>query len=398
MKMITLSLTLLLGIILTASAYAAEPNATKTQGDFVFDLYRIVAKDKANENVAVSPYCAELLLDFVRTGAAGETKSEIDKVLGRTDPIKWNEAIADSPLTVVTALWTQHGYPILPDFLQTAQKEFGASVKQADFSGNANEAVKQINAWCSEKTKEKIPVLFEKLNATTRCVLVGGIHFAADWKVPFEKDATIEGTFVLADDIKVKTPMMSQRGQMKYGETDETHILELPYKNNGYAMLLLLPKDSAQFVQWELEMTAEKLDAVRKTMKAEEVDLRMPRFTMESDLVLNEPLKQLGMPTAFSRDADFSKITGLTDLYLSEVQQKSFVKVDETGTEAAAVTGAVITVKSTLRDTKSFYANRPFLYVIVKGNTILFLGRFVKPDMDEPFVDPNLSGEGGVFS
>jgi serpin B len=132
-------------------------------------------------------------------------------------------------------------------------------------------------------------------------------------------------------------------------------------------------------------------------MQPEQVDLRMPRFTMECDLVLNEPLKQLGMPTAFSRDADFSNIDGLTDLYLSEVRQKVFVKVDETGTEAAAVTGARIAVKSAPLNVKVFYADRPFVFAIVKENTILFWGRFAKPDAEKPFIDPDLDGEGGAF-
>jgi len=180
-------------------------------------------------------------------------------------------------------------------------------------------------------------------------------------------------------------------------------ILKNLYQNDGYAMLLLLPKDAARFAKWEMEMTAETWETLRNAMNPVQVDLRMPRFTMESDLALNEPLKQLGMPTAFSQGADFSKIDGLTDLYLSEVRQKTFVKVDETGTEAAAATGAVIAVKSIQLDIKPFYANRPFVYGIVKDNTILFLGRFVQPDLEpepepaRPFVDPGLDGEGGAF-
>ena len=385
---------LIFGFVLTTSGCAAEQNS---QANFVFDLYQAVAKEKSGENITISPFGAEHLLDFVRSGSAGETLAEIEKVLGKTEPGQWNEPASDGPLTIAAALWTQHGHPILPEFQETAREQFGASVEQVDFSSNPGEAVRQINDWCSEKTNGKIPTLFDQLEATTRCVLAGAIHFAADWKTPFSKELTKDGSFTLLDGTKVKTSMMHQSEKMKYGETDETLVLELPYQNDGYAMLLLLPKDAARFAKWEAEMTLEKWEALRNAMKSEQVDLRMPRFTMESDLTLNEPLKQMGMPTAFGQGADFSKIDGLTDLYLSEVRQKTFVKVNETGTEAAAATGAVIAVKSALLDVKPFYADRPFVYAIVKGDTILFLGRFVQPVV-APFVDPGLDGEGGAFN
>lgn len=404
MKTLILPLMLTIGIAFAVSGSVEETtgtdapprNETKMQADFVFDFYRTVAKNKRDENLAVSPYGAEQLLDFVRTGAAGKMRTEIDHVVGPATPDKWNKT-SEGPLTTAAALWIQQEHPILPEFLKAAREEFGASAEHADFTGNADETVKRINAWYSEKTNGKIPALFDRLGETTRCVLAGAVHFAADWNIPFDKDATTLGAFSLEDGTKVKTNMMSRTGSMKYVENDAVCVLELPYKNDGYAMLLLLPKTSDMFVDVETGLTSEKLTAWRSAMKTEQIDLRMPRFTTESDLVLNEPLKRLGMPTAFSRDADFSKIDGLTDLYLSEVRQKTFVRVDETGTEAAAATGAVIAVKSAMLEVKPFYADRPFLYAIIKENTVLFLGRFVKPDTEKPFVDPGLSGEGGSF-
>ena len=138
MKTITLSMLLFAVSIIVA----ANSNA----GDFAFGLYGAVAKEKPIDNVTVSPYCAELLLDFVRSGTAGETKTEIDKVLGRTG-VQWTATSANSPLTTAAALWTQQGFSILPTFLETARKEFGASVEQTDFANNAADAVRRINAW-----------------------------------------------------------------------------------------------------------------------------------------------------------------------------------------------------------------------------------------------------------
>jgi len=274
---------------------------------------------------------------------------------------------------------------------------FGSSVEGADFTNNSADAVRRINKWCSDKTKGKITSLFDSLDASTRSVLAGAIHFAADWKVPFRKEITMDDNFTSLDGKVVKTKLMSQSERMRYGETGETLIVELPYKNEGYAMLLLLPKDPAQFSDWESKLTAEALQTLHAGMAPAQVDLRMPRFTVESELGLNETLKKLGMPTAFRMEADFSRISGKKDLYLSEVRQKTFVKVDEIGTEAASVTGAVIATKMALQ-TKPFYANRPFLYLIVKGDKILFFGRFAQPEAPKPFVDPGLDGDGGAFS
>jgi len=378
------------------------------QTEFVFNLYRTVIKDKSDENVAVSPYGVQQLLDIVRHGAAGQTQTEIEKVLGYTKSVKW-ETLSDSTLTTATAMWTQQGYSIRPSFLQTARTNFDVSVEQADFTNAPDAAVKRINAWVSAKTKEKIPTILDELNPDTRLVLVNAIHFAADWEIPFDEYRTKDADFTLQDGTKVETQIMGLWERMKYGENADTLILELPYKAGGrtqnrfprlrqilsrgaqsgsdYAMLLLLPKDPAAFAKWESTMTIEKWNALRRTMKMEDVDMCMPRFTMESNIELIEPLKQLGISTAFDREkADFSKINDSKELYVGQALQKTFIKVDETGTEATAVTTEPMDLVSAepepLPPPKEFYADRPFLFAIVKGNSILFFGRFVKPEAE----------------
>jgi serpin B len=178
---------------------------------------------------------------------------------------------------------------------------------------------------------------------------------------------------------------MSQEIRTKYCETDDTFALELPYKDENYAMVLLFPKDPmppsnpTDFVQWESEMTAQKFCFIRHSMRMFLVDIRMPKFTMESDIPLNATLQQLGMRSAFSGKADFSKMaTNSAGLFVTDVQQKTIVEVDEAGTRAAAATSIGIGCGGPPRP-QVFHADRPFLYAIVKGDTILFLGRFVKP-------------------
>ncbi|MCL2710712.1 MAG: serpin family protein [Planctomycetaceae bacterium] len=384
---ILVALTINTATIGTAVTFAQEP---KPQTEFGFNLYRTIVKNQPGENLAVSPYGVQLLLDLARHGADGETKAEIERVLGYTQSVKW-EILADGTLTTAAALWTQQGYPILPTFLQTARENFGSAIEQADFLGKPNEAIRRINAWCSENTNGRIPTLFSELDPQTRLVLANAVHFAADWQVPFMAHLTRDGDFTLLDGTKTPTKLMAKFETLHYGETDDTLALGLLYKAEGYAMLFLLPKEPAdftqsKFAQWESAMTAEKLSTIRRSMARVLVDARLPKFTMETNIPLNETLKQLGMPTAFDvRKADFSKISAITaidPLFISEVLQKTYVRVDELGTEAAAVTVAAMPGLAMIGEPprpKLFHADRPFLYAIVKGDTILFLGRFVKP-------------------
>jgi serpin B len=383
MKTTVLPTMLALGLIFAGSGIAVGQAKQPPQTEFTFNMYRTVVKEKSGENVMVSPYSAQQALDIVRAGAAGNTKTEIDTVLGYTDAIKW-ETPAEGPLTTANALWTQQGYNILPAFLNNARENFDATVEQADFAGNSEDAVKRINTWVSEKTKGKIPKLFDELDNMTRVVVVNAVHFVSNWETQFNPKETMDADFTQLNGTKVKTKLMyrSPKDQMKYAETSKTQIVELPYKDKGFSMLILLPKNAADFAKWEEEMTAEELKTLRGALKFEKTNLWMPRFTVECSVPLNDTMKQLGMPTAFSREnADFTNINEKKELYISSVIQKTFIKVDETGTEAAAATGISISATSIdMNPPKSFRADRPFMYALVQGDTVLFLGRIVKPE------------------
>ena len=369
-------------VSLTIMSHALFAQEQKPQSEFDFNLYRTVVKNEPDKNIAVSPYGVQKLLDLVRYGAAGETKTEIEQVLGYTQPVKW-ETRSDSTLSLAAALWAQQGFSILPEFRRTARDNFGSTIEQVDFARNPGEALRRINKWCSDNTKGKIPSLFDSINPQTRLVLANAIYFAADWQTPFNARETQDDDFTLQDGTKVKTKIMGSFGKRwKYGEYGETLSLELPYKVAGYAMVLLMPQNPEDFAKWELAMTAEEFALIRRSMETQLVSIRMPKFTMEAEISLNDTLKQLGMPSAFDAvKADFSKINATEPLYVSEALQKTFVKVDELGTEAAAVTTTrmVLTAPFNPSKPKLFDADRPFLYAMMKGDTILFLGRFVKP-------------------
>ncbi|MDR1385631.1 MAG: serpin family protein [Planctomycetaceae bacterium] len=392
---------LMLGTVLTGYGIAEEPKKT---ADFSWDLFRTLVLQNPNENLACSPYGAELAIGAVGSGASGETESEIAAALNKQGDWKQYAAALriseeeNSPLTVATAVWMQQGQTLQKDFCEMSEQNFGALIEQVDFVGNSGDALKKINVWCSEKTQGKIPILYENFAANTHCVLANAVHFAADWKYPFDKEATLDGTFTLLNGTETTTKMMSQTSRMLYGETEKVVMLEIPYKNKGYSMLILFPKNADDFSKIETEISSGKLDTWRAELKISQINLRMPKFTIESKLTINESLKKLGIVTAFTHNADFSKINGKKDLYLSDVRQRIYVKVDEQGTEAAAATGAGFSVKSAI-DAHSLYLNRPFLYLITKENKTLFAGRFVKPELSATSeTDSGLSGEGGEFN
>jgi Serine protease inhibitor len=169
-------------------------------------------------------------------------------------------------------------------------------------------------------------------------------------------------------------------------------------------MLILLPPENSPMKELEAKISSEKLEQWCGLLEAKQVDLRLPKFLLESEVECNMPLQNLGMKTAFTRDADFSGINGMQNLYLGDVRQKIYLRVNESGTEAAAATGAVLKPKFFQPETKPFYVNKPFVFVLRKKavqaeqkDVFLFIGRLVRP---EPVVsaDPALSGEGGEFN
>lgn len=362
--------------------------------DFTFDLFRTVISENGEKNVSLSPYGAELALGMLALGANGETESEIASVLKKQGT--WEEYAAslqlkgledkDAPLKIATAIWTQEQMKLRKEFVESVMKNYGAEAGELDFAGKNQAAINAINKWCDAKTNGKIDKLFEKLDPLTRCVVASSVYFAADWRNQFDKNATKDGDFTLLDGKKKKTPLMFQSSGFRSLDNENVMMVELPYKNRDYCMVLLMPKNSADFTKFEQELSEAKLSDWCKSLRGGQVALKMPKFTTENDLGLNSVLKKLGMPSAFGEKADFSGINGAYDLYLSEFKQKVFVKVDETGTEAAAVTAGVVMMKAMPMQPKEFNFDRPFIYMICKKENnnelgkILFLGRFVQPE------------------
>lgn len=363
--------------------------------NFAYDFLRLSLADRRDENVVFSPASLKTVLRILRRGAKGETEAEIAALL------KNDFAPVDSGNTLsATSLWLQKDAKFLPDFLDEIKTTYQGESRNVDFAQDADEAVSAINSWVHEKTGGKIATLYDQLDESTRLVATSVLVFEDRWKTAFDKDQTAGGEFTLPSGKKIRAEFMSRAGMFQHREGNDVSILELPYETEGYSMLILLPSNDLTLAGLEAMISTEKVAEWVGTMENKEVDLRLPKLATESETECNGTLEKLGVQRAFSRDADFSRMTGRQDLYLGEVKQKVFFRMDESGTEAAQAAVAVLKPKSILRTVKSFHADRPFLFLIRKQDAsgILFLGRVVRPTGLSAAPDPTLSGEGGSFN
>ena len=290
----------------------------------------------------------------------------------------------DYQLYTANALWGQKGHHFLPNFLQLIQSQYGAEAKQLDFQQATEEARRTINTWVEQQTHDKIKDLLQpgSLNSATRLVLTNAIYFKGSWTRPFKKGRTQNEDFRVTAEQKAPVSMMHQTAEFKYLEEKDFQALEMPYAGDKLAMVLFLPRKVDGLAEFERTLTAEKLvDWLTKLHKVE-VQVALPKYQLTEEFQLKDALSRMGMSLAFRPgEADFSGMDGERDLFLSAVIHKAFVDVNEAGTEAAAATGAVMTLAAARPQQLMFRADHPFLFLIrdVHSGSILFLGRLTHP-------------------
>ncbi len=365
----------------------------RSNNQFAFDLYgRLRKKDG---NLFFSPTSISTALAMTYAGAEGGTEKEIASALRFTLPkAEVHPAFAslmatlDAPkkdtyeLRIANRLWGQTGYGFLPEFLTKTSKHYGAELAQVDFA-NAEKSRQEINAWVERQTNDKITELLRQgaVSSSTRLVLTNAIYFKGKWRHEFRKKATTNAPFTVSATERVDVPLMFQKESFNYGETGEFQLLEMPYKGNDLSMLILLPKRVDGLRALEMELTPEKLEKWRSSMRTPDVETYLPQFKLTEEFQLNSVLAEMGMPSAFDPGkADFSGMNGQRDLFISAVIHKAFVDVNEEGTEAAAATAVGADPTSTPEPTV-FRADHPFVFMIRENRTgsILFMGRVTNP-------------------
>ncbi|XP_061594897.1 leukocyte elastase inhibitor-like isoform X2 [Cololabis saira] len=338
---------------------------------------------------------------MVYLGARGETAAQMEKGLSlgsggnvhadfQTLNADINSPAASYTLKLANRLYGEATANFLSTFLQDTEKFYQADLKTLDFLGNPESCREEINGWVEQQTHNKIKDLLQpgSVRSSTRLALVNAIYFKGNWKNRFDAASTQEMTFKINQNETKPVQMMYQMKKLPYNYVPELglQILELPYVDEELSMFILLPEEtedgSDPLIKLEKELTAERLQewTLRDNMDVHsEVLVHLPRFRLEQDYELNEPLARLGVTDLFSARADLSGMSGDGGLYLSTVVHKAFVEVNEEGTEAAAATAGMVAF-CMLRE-EHFTADHPFLFFIQhnKTRTILFLGRFSSP-------------------
>ena len=367
---------------------------------FAFDLYQAIRSSESN--VFYSPYSISMALAMTYAGARGETARQMTETLhfalaqDRLHPAFNALDLALSSrglgaqgkdgegfrLSIANSIWGQRDYEFLDEFLDVLAQNYGAGLRLLDFVKAPDDSRVVINDWVADETEDRIKDLLLEGSITplTRLVLTNAIYFNAAWKHAFEEDLTEDGTFHLLDGDQVTVPMMSQAEMFGYAEGTGFQAVELPYDGDELSMLILLPADG-QFDGFASTLDAERWDSIVGMMAWEQVYLTMPKFTYDTRLGLADVLADLGMPDAFGMDADFSGMDGTRDLFISGIFHKAFVAVDEAGTEAAAATAVVMTLKGMPGMAREVSIDRPFLFAIRDTQTgaILFVGHVVNP-------------------
>jgi len=369
---------------------------------FAVELYGMVSSDEAPGNVFFSPISISSALAMTYAGARGETALQMDRVMHYGTP---PEGIAEvygtfmsslgsgraaaagdgEPLTlsVANGLWVQEGFDLLGDFTREMEDSFDAAVENLDFEDDEEGARRRINGWVAEKTMDRITDLIPPglLAPETRVVLTNAVYFKASWDKPFEESLTGDGRFLLRDGGAVEVPMMRQTDYFDFAATEGCRAVELPYAGGSASMLIILPDDD--ILEFQEGLDADLVRTIRDRMSMVNLALTMPRFEYSATIQLGPVLRSMGMEAPFTGGADFSGFTGGPDLYISEVIHKAFVKVDESGTEAAAATAVVMNFTAMPVQPEEMNINRPFIFLIMDSETeaVLFMGRVMDPSV-----------------
>lgn len=368
----------------------SEKSVVSGISDFAFTLFKKVNSANIDKNVFISPFSVSLALSMTWNGANGKTFEDMRTTLGfqSLSVLEVNQAFKNIFPTlcsldknvefkIANSVWCRKGIIFEPDFLDALVNYYNAYAETLDFSSpNAKEV---INKWVEENTKGKIQEIIKSIPNYAVMYIINALYFKGKWKYQFDKSKTTDGDFLVNEEHYVRTKFMVQSGKYECFFDKEFNAIRLPYGKGDYAMVVLLPNTDIPIDDFISNLDRNKWEnCVNNLKETEEVTLYIPRFKSEFEVNLNQILKSMGMEIAFSDFADFSKLCKTVPCQITDVVHKTYIEVNEEGTEAAAATSVEIGYTSSK---PSFYLTRPFVYVIYERNTgaILFLGKLLNP-------------------
>ncbi|WP_319502009.1 serpin family protein [uncultured Draconibacterium sp.] len=370
----------------------------EAENEFGLELFqKVYAGEEEADNIMVSPLSVSLALAMTYNGANGETKTAMEetlKVYGLT-PDEINESYATlvaalkslDPkviLEIANAIYYREGFPVEQDFVTTNQNYYDAEVDALNFG--SPQAVNTINDWVVDKTHDKIDKIIDNISGDHVMFLLNAIYFKGIWQSEFDEDDTEDLPFYLQNGSTIQVPTMQKTESLPYYSNNVFRAIKLAYGAGNYNMFVFLPQEenSLENIVNELGVDSWKnwMESFTDTVN---IDLKLPRLKYKYEITLNDVLADMGMGVAFGDGADFTGINKGGGLKIDYVKHKTFIEVNEKGTEAAAVTAVAIVVTSVGPHNMQFNVNRPFLYAITEKDTdaILFMGTVKNPESEE---------------
>ncbi|KAK2160309.1 hypothetical protein LSH36_136g03032 [Paralvinella palmiformis] len=368
---------------------------------FAYNLYKQLGSSKENENLFFSPGSISVAMAMTYLGARGNTASEMQKVMMFGDVpdsevhksfgelLKAYKDTKNVTLHMANRLYADSSFKILQSYLADTKLHYEAELTQVNFVSEYEVARQIINQWVEEQTAEKIKDLLSSgtVNSNTKAVLVNAVYFKGNWDSKFKVESTKPATFTAIGGEEIPVQMMYQKDKYFYGRNPklEAHAIELPYAGQSMSMIIVLPEKD-KFMDFEKNFVIDDITNCEKSfhMVKRDVHLWLPKFKMEDSFSLGEHLVALGIRDLFDQGkANLSGLDKENSVFVSKVLHKSFVEVNEEGTEAAAATAAVMMLRMAVKEIH-FKADHPFFFFIRENMTqsILFMGRLLKPQTE----------------
>lgn len=366
-----------------------EATQVESDNNFGIELFQNIAKEET-KNIMVSPFSVYQALLMAYNGADGQTKEEFAQLLNAKDISidelnKTHQKLSSSLVkhdskvlfSIANSVWYDNNFLIKDAFIDVNKEYYNAEVSKLDFSKEAT--LHTINDWVADNTNQKIKKILNEISPDEVLFLINAIYFKADWQYQFDKSLTEEETFYTSNNNTIEVPMMTTEASFNWASDNYGQIVELPYGRGKFSMLLIRPEEGVD--ELILGMTTSKLNDWIQEMNSYKIKVKLPKFEFSYKTKLNETLQQMGLLQAFQDNANFSKISDVS-IQISKVLHKTYIKTDEEGSEAAAVTSVGFGITSVgPNQTMNITFNKPFVFIIREKdtNTILFAGKVENP-------------------
>nr|AAF70387.1 neuroserpin [Rattus norvegicus] len=393
----------LLSLVAMQSLVTGAAFPDETIAEWSVNVYNHLRATGEDENILFSPLSIALAMGVMELGAQGSTLKEIRHSMGY-ESLKSGEEFSflrdfssmvsaeegQYVMKIANSLFVQNGFHINEEFLQMMKMYFNAEVNHVDFSENVAVA-NYINKWVENYTNSLLKDLVSPgdFDAVTQLALINAVYFKGNWKSQFRPENTRTFSFTKDDESEVQIPMMYQQGEFYYGEFSDGsneaggiyQVLEIPYEGDEISMMLVLSRQEVPLATLEPLLKPQLIEEWANSVKKQKVEVYLPRFTVEQEIDLKDILKALGVTEIFIKDANLTAMSDKKELFLSKAVHKSFIEVNEEGSEAAVASGMIAISRMAVLFPQVI-VDHPFLFLIKnrKTGTILFMGRVMHPE------------------